>query len=119
MHWFRKTLLLAALVLLGNVFLHAQSGGGLPTPTVNCICDLTAGDNSTGCYSTSHGVGHTPWSMSLVTRILRPAKDHFGMNLGQMIQVYRNCNCTITYLGDSTFRVRIGGGDVILVADDY
>jgi hypothetical protein len=57
--------------------------------------------------------------MALVVKVLRPAKDYFNMSLGQMLQVYQNCACTVTYLGDGYFRVRIGpGGGIIVSTDD-
>jgi hypothetical protein len=57
--------------------------------------------------------------MALVVKVLRPAKDYFNMSLGQMLQVYQNCACTVTYLGDGYFRVRIGGDPVIVLVLDY
>jgi hypothetical protein len=111
MKWLLSSALGLALWFCIPSATQAQSSGN---PAVNCVCELTPGDNSTECFSTKNGLGNNPWSMSLVTQILRPARSHFSMSLGQLIQEYHGCRCVVTYLGGKSFRVEVGGVTVIL-----
>lgn len=113
-----SVVLFLALGLGAGVWAQSTSGGGGNPPNVQCVCDLVNGDVSTGCYSTKNGLGNNPWSMSLVVEILRPAKEHFNLSLGQMIQRYHDCGCVITYLGGNYFRVEIGGGLGVVILTD-
>lgn len=69
----------------------------------------------------THPGGGSPlgWPMRFVVEILRLADPQFPtLNLGEMVVAYRACGCVITYLGENTFLIQIGGNIGIVVAED-
>lgn len=115
MKWLVSSLLGLALWFCIPFLAKAQS---VPNPAVNCVCELSPGDNSTECFSTKNGLGNNPWSMNLVTQVLRPARSYFGLSLGQLIQEYHTCSCVLTYQGGKGFRVTVGGATVLVDLED-
>ena len=102
-----KKLITACMLLFGLfVFggtLHAQNGGG---------------------NGNSNGIGNSQFDTKLVVKILKQAQPHFnqtlGLSLGQLLQKYHNCECTITWLGENKYRVAVvgGGGNGVIVDID-
>lgn len=79
---------------------------------------LSAQNNNGGGNGNNHtGLGNDQYPMSLVVNILQKAQpllqSQTGLSLGQLIQKYRRCECTISGMGDGkTYEVRVedGGG---------
>jgi hypothetical protein len=139
----RKILFLTVLLFFAFAFVHAQgnsgnngngNGNGNPQQGWN-------GGNGNPAYN---GTGN-PWAninapqwlltwlqnggqvpMPLAVVVIHEARSwgqqNFGMNQGQMIQKYFQGQLTIEFVSTSppslTFRVRFGGGDVMVILDD-
>ena len=104
MNRIRNFLLFTFLLIATAIGEQAQSGGG--NNPYGGFCPNVGDVND--CHG--NGLGNNPWPMKMVTDILKEAKDYYGMSLGQLVQVYHDCRCAVTYLGGQSFRVSVSGG---------
>jgi hypothetical protein len=122
----KKLAMVLALVALGWGTVSAQNNGN--------GCGNGNG-NGNGGNGNGYGNGNNSSTTSqsavlpnaLVVRILHDAQPFFnaqtGINLGQLIQAYRNGTCTIVLVAtnpptNNVFRVRMGGLDTIIIIDE-
>ncbi len=130
----KKILFLAVLLLFSFAFVHAQGNSG-----------NIGNGNGNSQQGWNGGNGNNPWAninapqwllswlqnggqvpMPLAVMVIHEARtwgqQNFGMNQGQMVAKYLQGLLTIEFVSTSppslTFRVRLGGGDVMVILDD-
>ena len=78
---------------------------------------------STGFAQNGNGQQHSAAPTQTVVKVLKAAKKDFAakhgihMSLGQWMQKYHNCECTIIEVQPKGFRVEFGGGIAIVVLE--
>lgn len=132
----KKILFLAVLLFFSFAFVHAQGNSGN---------NGNGNGNGNPQQGWNGGNGNNPWAninapqwlltwlqnggqvpMPLAVMVIHEARSwgqqNYGMNQGQMVVKYLQGLLTIEFVSTSppslTFRVRFGGGDIMVVIDD-
>lgn len=121
----KKLVTLVLFLLLLSSFAAAQGNGG----------GNGNGNNANGQWGNANwpqfvitwlqNGGQVP--LPLAVMVIHEARawgmQNFGLNQGQMLQKYFQGQLTVEFVSTSppslTFRVRYGGGDIIVVTDDF
>jgi hypothetical protein len=123
----KKLVTLVLFLLLLSSFAVAQGNGGGN--------GNSNGNNGNGQWGNANwpqfvitwlqNGGQVPLPLAVV--VIHEARawgmQNFGLNQGQMLQKYFQGQLTVEFVSTSppslTFRVRYGGGDIIVVTDDF
>lgn len=97
-----------SLFLIGPVSLSAQSGGGTPSGQ----------NDDSGDIDNPKCGNELP--AQLLHEIITLAQPNFpGYSYSELVKAYRNCELTITHLGENRYLVAFQGGSIEVIADGF